>query len=300
MSKRTRSLFELFLSYSIAIVVGVLIFTILPWEIFIWKVLVADISATIVIWIHGNMRQNSSVYDPYWSVIPPIILVLSSLSLGIDITTPAQLVILGITTWAIRLTWNWWIGWSDFSHQDWRYTMIKEKMPKLWHLSNLFGIMLMPTILVFLQLVVAIHILQAQAQANGLTFVGFLMIVGATILQATADAQMRQFKEKHKGSKKLIREGLWKVSRHPNYFGEMMVWWGVYVIYASTINTLDWLVISPILMTALFYFISIPMMEKKLLLSRPEYQQVQMEVSMIIPWFVKKVTKEEVAYTEGK
>lgn len=297
MSSRTKSLLELTISYIVAILVGILAYRFINLESLILRVLMADVLATLVIWIHGLLRKNSSVYDPYWSVIPPIILVLVAWDLSVTLTTPSQLVIFGVSLWAIRLTYNWFIGWTDFSEQDWRYTMIKQKSPQLWPISNLFGIMMMPTLIVFIQLISTIQVFQLSASANTFTFIGFLMIVVATMIQFIADRQMRKFKERTKGKKAIIQEGLWRFSRHPNYFGEISMWWGVYIIYVGASGRFDWMIVSPILMTALFVFISIPMMEKKILKTRPEYRDYQQQVSMLIPWFSNLSNEEQVIST---
>ena len=68
----------------------------------------------------------------------------------------------------------------------------------------------------------------------------------------------------------LLFVGLWKQGRHPNYFGEIMMWWGVWLMYAS-LRGIDWLMLAPFAMTDLFLFISIPMMERRQLAPKPEY-----------------------------
>jgi steroid 5-alpha reductase family enzyme len=293
MSKKWSTLAELLGIYLIGFAIGVLVF--LNLRVWVMNPIVlaffADIAMTLFIWLYGLVRKNSSVYDPYWSVVPPVLLIGLAIYLEAVWTLPTILLIAGISFWAIRLTHNWFIGWTDFSEQDWRYTMIKEKHPKIWMLSNLFGIMLMPTVIVFIQLIGASYVISAAASLNLIVVAGFLMIVGATIIQYLSDKQMREFKERNRGSKKCIEEGLWKYSRHPNYFGEVSVWWGVYIIYVGVQGKLDLVILPPILMTALFLFISIPMMEKKILKTRPEYADYQDRVSMIIPFPAKQATQ---------
>ncbi len=285
MSKKWSTFLELLLIYIIGFAIGIGVYLNLRTAVTnpIVRMLISDVAMTLFIWIYGLIRKNSSVYDPYWSVVPPVILIGFAIDAQVIWTLPTILLIFGVSFWAIRLTHNWFIGWTDFSDQDWRYTMIKEKHPKIWMLSNLFGIMLMPTVIVFIQLIGASYVVSAAAPLNLLVVIGFLMIVGATIVQFLSDKQMREFKERNRGSKKCIEEGLWKYSRHPNYFGEVTMWWGVYVIYVGVYGKLDLLILPPILMTALFLFISIPMMEKKIIQTRPEYSEYQERVSMIIP-----------------
>ena len=85
MSSRTKSLLELTVSYTVAITIGIIVYRFLTLESVILRILIADVVATLVIWIHGLLRKNSSVYDPYWSVIPPIILILVAWDLGVKI-----------------------------------------------------------------------------------------------------------------------------------------------------------------------------------------------------------------------
>jgi steroid 5-alpha reductase family enzyme len=284
--------------YVAAFALGAVLFFTLPIADLVWRTLAIDAAMTLLIWMFGLLVKNSSVYDPYWSVIPPYLLVLVMISTG---STALSVLMMGIAIlfWAIRLTYNWMTGWTDFSDQDWRYTMIRNTAPKLWFLSNLFGIMMFPTLIVFAQLVGAIRFIEAAPELNGFILFGSVMIVFAAILQYFADKQMADFKHRNQGKKACIEEGLWKYSRHPNYFGEISVWWGLYLIYFGSIKTLDLVVAAPILMTAMFLFISIPMMEKKILLTRPEYEKYQERVSILIPFFPKH-PKNESETTEEK
>ena len=89
-------------------------------------------------------------------------------------------------------------------------------------------------------------------------------------------------------AKKCIDEGLWRISRHPNYFGEVTVWWGLYIMLFGLTYQFDLYILAPLSMTLLFVFISIPMLEKKILKTRPEYKLYQEQVSMLIPYVRKQ------------
>jgi steroid 5-alpha reductase family enzyme len=99
---------------------------------------------------------------------------------------------------------------------------------------------------------------------------------------------MRRFRKAHVGEKKCIDEGLWRLSRHPNYFGEVTVWWGLYIMLFGLTYQFDLYILAPLSMTLLFVFISIPMMEKKILKTRPEYKLYQEQVSMLVPFLRKQ------------
>jgi len=291
MKKRGFSFFIIGLIYIVSISVGVIAFLIFEDLPDIARFFVADVFATVVIYICSLILKNASLYDPYWSVIPPLLLVGAAVYYQTS-SLSVILVILSLSIWAIRLTYNWASLWQGFDEIDWRYEEMKQKAPKLYLLTNLFGIQLFPTSIVFVQLILAILFIEKHPTINLLTLIGSLIIVIAALIQFFADEQMKRFKKRTKGEKKCIEEGLWKYSRHPNYFGEIMVWWGIYLIYLSMAKRLDFMIISPIMMTSLFLFISIPWMERKIIKTRPEYADYQKRVSMLIPFFRKEDEQE--------
>jgi len=283
MTHKFKTLIWMFVLYLFAISIGVFAFQYVDSQSLIIRLLIADVVSTLVIWIFSLALHNASVYDPYWSVIPVVMLTGVIIHLNLAINLAIVLLYVAILVWAVRLTFNWAKNWTGFKEIDWRYTMIYQKSPKLYFLSNLFGIQMFPTLIVFVQLIGATLFIQSNPEVNVFTWAGFLIVIGSAFIQLIADQQMCDFKERTKGQKKCIEEGLWKYSRHPNYFGEIMVWYGVYIMYFGTVLKIDILFIAPILMNALFLFISIPMMERKILRTRPEYKDYQNRVSMLVP-----------------
>jgi steroid 5-alpha reductase family enzyme len=277
------SLLVILLIYGFAFIIGIYTFKSLNWENLIYKLLVANVVATLFIFGVGLLLKNASLYDPYWSVAPPILLILTHIHLHTSLNTVRFFIYIGLIFWSIRLTYNWAIHWTGFKEQDWRYTLIKEKAPKIYLISNLFGIHLMPTVIVFIQLLGSIELLTISTRANLISMIGLVIMILSATLQFIADGQMRAFKKRNPDKKVCIEEGLWKYSRHPNYFGEVMVWWGLYLIYFGSTQSINLYLLAPLAMTFLFIFISIPMMEKKILRTRPEYEGYQDRVSMLIP-----------------
>jgi len=294
MSKKYQSMIVLCFLYLISIITGIVVFLNLESLSLILRLLIADIAATLVIWVFSLIIKNASAYDPYWSVVPPVILSLLFFHLDLSSSFPIYLMIAGLSVWSLRLTYNWAKNWNGFHEQDWRYTIMYKKSPKLFFLTNLFGIQLFPTLIVFVQLIGAIYFMRVDPSITVFTWIGFIVMVVSTVIQFIADGQMRQFKERTKGMKLCIEEGLWKYSRHPNYFGEVMVWWGLYFIYFGSVMRLDLLILAPFAMTSLFLFISIPWMEKKIIQTRPEYKEYQKRVSMLIPFFRKEENNHKV------
>jgi steroid 5-alpha reductase family enzyme len=174
------------------------------------------------------------------------------------------------------------LRWKGLKHEDWRYLMLKVKSPRTWFLTNLVGINLMPTAIVFLALIPLYYSIGYGGGINYLIITGFIVSAAAVIVQTISDAQMDLFRKSDTGN---IDKGLWRHSRHPNYFGEVMFWWGLWIMQMG-INPQKWITVTgPVVMVFLFVFISIPMMERHIIESKPDYLKYKQQVSMLIPWF---------------
>jgi steroid 5-alpha reductase family enzyme len=287
MNKKTKSILIIFIIYLLTILAGFLFYQFLQLEEVITKLLLVNLFMTFIIWILSLIIKNASLYDPYWSVIPPVLLLFVLIDLNMNLNFSIYLLMFSLSFWSIRLTYNWAVNWQNFNHIDWRYQKIKDKAPKLYFLTNLLAIQLFPTMIVFIQLIAAVHFINIKPDFNIIIMLGSMMMIISAVIQFISDAQMRSFKHRTKDISLCIEEGLWKYSRHPNYFGEVMVWWGLYIMYLGAIKQIDFLIISPIVMTSLFLFVSIPWMEKKIISTRPNYLDYQKRVSMLIPFFRK-------------
>ena len=260
-------------------------------------IFIADIMMTLVVFIVGTIIKNASLYDPYWSVIPPFFLILYAFSFyGFNLPVNAILILIVVSFWAIRLTYNWWENWTGFSKQDWRYDMLRDRAPKLYPITNLCGIHLIPTVVVYLQMINMIEVIR-YSTINFIFMIGLIIAILSPVIQYFSDKQMFDFRQENKGKNKVINTGLWRFTRHPNYFGEIILWVGIYVMYFSYVRVIDINIIYPISMILLFVFISIPMMEKKLS-DRPGYKTYKENVSMLIPFFPKKINSDNEAIEE--
>ena len=268
------------LMYVIAAVTGVLIFSKLtPALPEIWALLIADAVATVIVWGWGLVYENVSVYDPYWSVAPPVIFTLWALYKG-NFSLPVILLLVAVWYWGIRLTANWAGTFKGLGHEDWRYTRYREtQSPLLFQATNFFGLNMMPTVLVFFCMVPGLRIIESGASANLFSWIGWVICLLAASIQLLADTQIHRFRNEHPGQ--FCNVGLWKHGRHPNYFGEISFWWGIWVMYAAQAG-LDILLLAPIAMTCLFLFISIPMMEKRQLATKPGYADYRLHSRRLI------------------
>ena len=205
------------LVYVIATAVGIAAYRAISLDWWL-SLLIADAVATVTTFIFSVLFGNASVYDPYWSVQPPVILV--AFALGKDLTALGVMLLVAVSFWAIRLTANWAYTFEDLCHQDWRYTMLKEKTGVFYPIINFVGIHMVPTLVVYGCILPAVYALREGIRANAASVIFICLSIGAATMQGIADIQMHKFRKNRDGT--FIHRGLWKYSRHPNYLGRSL------------------------------------------------------------------------------
>ncbi len=227
------------------------------------------LAATAVTFAATLLWNNGSVFDAYWSVLPPLV-ALYLAGVGASFGTPlGTALLLVVFAWALRLTLNWAVGWPGLHHEDWRYLMLYERTPLPRWLVQLAGVELFPTLIIF---VGCIAMWPALTRGDGsLGPVGWLAAaVGlcATALELAADEQRRAHAAAKPGA--LMNVGLWRWSRHPNYLGEILFWVSLWLFAIQADPTSWWwTAIGPVAMIAMFASASIPMMDERSAARRP-------------------------------
>lgn len=248
--------------------------------------LVADIAATLVIFAFSFRFGNSSFYDAYWSVAPPLVGLWFVFAPGAHGVAARQALVLALVfLWAIRLTANWARGWSGLDHEDWRYVDLRHKAGRVgyWFVS-LFGLHGMPTGIVFLGLLPL-----WPALATGTRPLGWLDAVAASVtllgvaFEFFADNELRRFRLSNPSPDAILASGLWAWSRHPNYLGEMLFWIGLALFSLAAGGFTWWAWVGAAAMVAMFLGVSIPMKETRMLERRPAYAERQRRVSLLVP-----------------
>lgn len=245
----------------------------------------ADIVATFVIFAFSIRYNNSSVYDAYWSVIPPLLggyWLFELMGPDIPALRPALMVAL-TTVWGVRLTYNWAVGWPGMHHEDWRYVRQRELTGRAYWLVSGAGLHLFPTLLVFLGCVPIWVAADRGVPMGPLDVVAFLVTAAAIAIETVADAQLRAFRDANPPPGAIMDRGLWAWSRHPNYFGELLFWCGIGLFGLAAVPGECWPMAGGLAMAALFFFISIPMIDKRHLERRPQYAEHRRRVSRLIP-----------------
>lgn len=251
--------------------------------------LIADVVGTVVIFGFSRAYRNSSVYDAYWSVAPPLLLAYWWIEAPDPAPLPSLLLFIVIAVWSVRLTVHWANTFPGLHHEDWRYPMLKERAGAAEVFVDLFAIHLFPTAQVFLAMLPA-YVAVNSTEDGFAPLAWVALIVGAVAIwmETLADIQMRRFLAT-KSPGEVMDRGLWGWSRHPNYVGEVGVWLSVMLFgIAAAPGQLWWLPIGAIAMLAMFLGVSIPMMEDRSMARRPGYSDVIQRVSRFVPRPPKK------------
>lgn len=244
--------------YILATLAGWAVYAFLPFSFWI-NLLLADIAATVVTFIFSVVFHNASVYDPYWSVQPIVIGL--AFAIGGKSTVAGWILLSAVILWGVRLTANWAYTFHGMKHQDWRYTMLKEKTGAWYPLINFIGIHMVPTLVVYGCILPLVFVLYYGAEVNALSIVFAAVSLLAVVLQGASDVQMHRFRKAKKEGKAsgFIRVGLWKYARHPNYLGEILMWWGIGLATVALMPEWWYLLAGAVANTLLFAFVSIPM-----------------------------------------
>ena len=276
-NSKSKSILVITVIYILAAALGVAVYMALPFWFWI-RLLIADVAATIFVFVFSVIFKNASVYDPYWSVQP--IVIIAGYALTSNITPATLLLIISIVYWGIRLTGNWAYVFGGLNHQDWRYTKFENETGRLYPFINFTGIHMVPTLIVYLTTLPAVFVIRQELRANIGSFIGMVVCVGAATLQLVADTQMHKYRKS--GQHGLIRTGLWKYARHPNYLGEILMWWGIAIQAVSVMPEHWWLVAGAVANTILFFSVSIPLADKRQS-AKPGYAEYKAGTRSLLP-----------------
>lgn len=276
-NSKSKSILVITVIYVLAAALGVAVYMALPFLFWI-RLLIADVAATIFVFVFSVIFKNASVYDPYWSIQP--IVIIAGYALTSNITPATLLLIISIVYWGIRLTGNWAYVFGGLNHQDWRYTKFENETGRLYPFINFTGIHMVPTLIVYLTTLPAVFVIRQELRANIGSFIGMVVCVGAATLQLVADTQMQKYRKS--GQHGLIRTGLWKYARHPNYLGEILMWWGIAIQAVSVMPSHWWFVAGALANTILFFSVSIPLADKRQS-AKPGYAEYKAGTRSLLP-----------------
>jgi steroid 5-alpha reductase family enzyme len=235
---------------------------------------VADVVATLVVFAASVRHDNASLYDPYWSVAPVPIA-----AFWLAGATPGASAARGglaaglLLAWAVRLTANCLVRWRTLSHEDFRYVEIRRRSGRAYWPVALLTIHLFPTCWVFLGLLPLFPALALPSRPLGwLDAAAAAVTATAILVEGLADLQLRRFLAARSDRAAVLRRGLWALSRHPNYLGEVLFWWGLWLFGVAADPAWAWTAIGPAAITALFTFVSVPWMDRRMEAGHPGWR----------------------------
>jgi steroid 5-alpha reductase family enzyme len=238
-----------------------------------------------LLWLISLTLKNASIVDVFWG-IGFVIVAWFAFWLA-DGYLPRKNLICTLTTiWGVRLALHVGIrNWGkpeDFRYAKWR----TDNGPRWWWFS-LFQVFLLQG---FLMWIISAPLIAAQTSGfpaiiTPLDLIGASLWTFGLFFEAIGDLQLMLFKQRPANKGKLLTTGLWKYTRHPNYFGEAVLWWGYYLIALASGNW--WTIFSPILMTWLLLRVSgVAMLERTMKL-KPGYEEYMRKTNAFFPWFLE-------------
>ena len=237
--------------------------------------------ATVMIFIASCVLRDVSVYDPYWSVAPVVILAACMVKYRLY-TVNAFVVLSILVFWSVRLTGNWYYTYKGIGHEDWRYSQYRERSKApVFYLISFFGLHFIPTAVVYGGMISALYAAKAEGFSPH-SAVGAAVMIGAVLLEYISDRAIHRFLREHKGERRTCDISLWRYSRHPNYLGEMLFWTGLYLYFLPLRPDVWYRGLWFLSIILLFLFVSIPMMEKHNEERRPDYAEYKAKTSMLL------------------
>ncbi len=238
-----------------------------------------------LIWVVSLARRDASIVDIFWG--PGFVLATAVYAWSAEGWAPREtLVLVLVSLWGVRLAVH--ILWrARGKGEDYRYVEMREKHGGGFWWVSLFTVFLFQALLVALISAPLLQAVQARQPARWTVFdlVGVLLFATGFLFEAVGDLQLSRFRADPANRGKVLRSGLWRYTRHPNYFGDAVVWWSFFVLAVGTPGSL-WTVYSPIVMTFLLLKVSgVGLLEKKLRRTRSEYADYVARTNAFFPWF---------------
>jgi len=239
-------------------------------------------------WVISIIYKNVTVVDSLWGLGYVIIAWLTYL---MSDGYPGRSLLLAVlvSMWGLRLsgylTWRNWGKGEDPRYGGWR----QKSGDRFWWVS-LFKVFLLQALFLWvISLVIQMgQTALAPANLTWLDALGTVVWAGGFVFESVGDWQLAKFKADSKNKGKVMDRGLWAYTRHPNYFGEFLIWWGFFIVTLSTPGN-GWTVISPIIVTTvLLKMTGIPLTEEALVKRRPGYDSYIKRTSAFVPWWPSK------------
>ena len=246
---------------------------------------IAILSMMVLLWLLSLALKNASIVDIFWG-IGFVIVTWLAFSLGGGYIPRKQLVAVLVTTWGLRLALH--IGVRNWGKpEDFRYAKWRQENGPRWWWFSFFQVFLLQGVLMW---IISAPLIAAQTSGypviiTPLDMIGVVLWLIGMFFEALGDLQLMLFKANPANKGKLLTTGVWRFTRHPNYFGESALWWGYYIIALASGSW--WTVFSPIIMTWLLLRVSGVAMLERTMKVKSGYEEYMKNTSAFFPWFPK-------------
>lgn len=236
-----------------------------------------------LLWLLSLQLKNASIVDIFWGIGFIVIAWLTFALTPQGYLPRKALMSVIITLWGLRLALH--IGARNWGKpEDFRYAKWREENGKRWWWFSFFKVFLLQGFVMWL---VSAPVIAAQTSGfpailTPLDWVGMLLWAFGLFFESVGDAQLARFRADPSNEGQVFTDGLWRYTRHPNYFGEAVLWWGIYLVALAAGKW--WTVFSPILMTFLLLKVSGVAMLERTMKHKPGYEEYRQRTSAFFPW----------------
>jgi len=238
------------------------------------------------LFVLAQLLKNNSIVDIGWG--PGFLVVLGALFVRSPGLGAARLLYSAlIAVWSLRLAFHVWRR-NAGKPEDFRYARMRAQWGPHAAVKAFFFIFMLQGVLMLVVSFSATMLFSSEIRPlEPLDLVGAVVFVIGFFFEAAGDAQLAAHIRRPENKGRLMTGGLWSITRHPNYFGEATMWWGLFLIALSSAGGLA-AVISPVVITGLLLFVSgVPLLEKKYA-GRPDWEAYKKKTSKFVPWFPKR------------
>ena len=243
-------------------------------------------SIVTALWFYCKKENKLDFLAFYWG-LGIVVLAWSSMLIEALLEDPAMSIRQLITNslvslWGIRL--SIYLATRRFWNEDPRHESVKKDMEKNWGVKSYKNIFLFQGLiqLIVIAPILYINFLPGPKILNFLDFLGIFIFIVGFFLETKADQNLKQFRRLPENESKILQTGLWKYCRHPNYFGDILQWWAIYLLACSAVGGM-WSIFGPLLMTWIFVTRSINLIENRLITNRPHYDKYIKSTNKILP-----------------
>lgn len=237
----------------------------------------------LLVWTVSLVMRDASIVDIAWGA-GFVVVAWTAFAAGDGTEARKWLIALMVSAWGLRLA--GYLAWRNLGKgEDYRYQRMRQHWGPRFPLISLFTVFLLQGALMF---IVSLPVQMAQISGGPdsliwIDYVGLAVFAAGLFFESVGDFQLARFKADPANAGKVMDRGLWRYTRHPNYFGDFLVWWGIFLV-ALARPELAWTLIGPLVMSVLLLRVSgVALLERNLKRRRPGYEDYIQRTSSFFP-----------------